>query len=77
MGLLRGFDNARCQRIHAKNATEDIDQHSLHVFIAQQDLESMRNLFGIRAATDVEEVRRHSARKLDDVHRRHCEARHR
>ena len=41
----------------------------------KQDAERVLHLLGIRAAADIEEVRRTAAGVLDDVHRRHRQAR--
>src|SRR6478672_3025796 len=35
LGLRRGFDNSARQRVHTQNAAKNVDQHCLHVLIAQ------------------------------------------
>ena len=40
-------------------------------------LNAFSNLLGVGAAADIQEVRRLPARQLDDVHRRHRQARRR
>ena len=67
-------DHAIGQRIHAQDAAENIDQHRLHVLIAEQDFERMGDLLSVRAAAHVEKVRRHAASVFDDVHGRHRQA---
>ncbi len=74
MRLVRRFDHAGRQRIHAQDAAKNIDQHRFHVLVAQQDFKRVRDLFGIRAAAHIQEVRRHAAGVLDDVHGRHRQA---
>ena len=69
--LPRGLDYAGSKRIHTKNAAKNIDQHGLHILVAEQDFKGVRDLFGIGTAAYIEKVRRHSACILDDVHGRH------
>src|SRR3546814_2466580 len=57
------------------DAAEDVDENALHGRIAQDDLERRRHLLLGSAAAHVEEVGREGAVQLDDVHRRHGEAR--
>src|SRR6202041_2503110 len=71
--LHRG-DHALGNDIALHDATEDVDQDTLHVGIGGDDLEGGRDLFLAGAAADIEEVRRRHAVELDDVHRRHCKA---
>src|SRR6266487_4315323 len=44
-------------RVDTQDAAEDIDEHSLHVLIGQQYLKGVRDLLGVGAAADVEEIR--------------------
>src|SRR6201996_1256127 len=44
VGLLGCFHHALSQRVDAQNAAEDVDEHALHVFVREQDLEGMLNL---------------------------------
>ena len=75
IGFLGRFHYARGQRIHAQNAAKNVDQHCLHVLVAQQDLKSMCYLLRAGTTADIEKVRRHAARVFDDVHRGHGQAR--
>src|SRR5262249_17445717 len=74
VGDLRGFDNPVRQRVDAQDAAEDVDEHRLHVLVAQQDLEGAGDLLGVGSAADIQEVCRRSTRKLDDVHGGHRQA---
>src|SRR4051812_49307518 len=72
--LLHRCDDSRREHIAPENSAEDVDQDGLHVLVQHQDAERVLDLLGIRAAADVEKVRRLAPRQLDDVHRRHREA---
>ena len=74
VGLARGFDHASGERIDAQDAAENIDQDGLHILVAEQNFEGVRDLLGIGAAADIEKVRGHAAGVLDDVHGRHGQA---
>ena len=63
------------QHVAAQDAAEDIDQHRLHGFVRQQDAESVLDLLRVGAAADVQEIRRTSARVLNDVHGAHRQTR--
>ncbi len=75
--LLDRGDDAFGEHVAAQDAAEDVDQDGLDALVGHQDLEGVPDLLGVGAAADVEEVRRLAARQLDDVHRRHREARRR
>src|SRR5262249_6423468 len=47
---------------------------SLHILVAQQDAKSVLDLLGIRASPNIEEIRWHASRILDDVHSGHCQS---
>src|SRR5258706_14467299 len=74
VSFLRGLHNSRCQRIHAQNAAENVDQHRFHALVAEQDLERVGDLLGTGAAAYIEKVRGHAAGGLDDVHGGHGQA---
>src|SRR5438874_6699313 len=67
-------DDALRQDVAAQDAAENVDQNRFHLFVRHEDLEGVADLLGIRAAADVQEVRRLPSRQLDDVHRRHRQA---
>src|SRR5581483_7480070 len=71
--LLGGLDHTRGERVHPQDAAKDINEHRLHVLVAEQDLERVCDLLRIGAAADIQEVSRHAPRILDDVHGRHCQ----
>src|SRR5690554_2069494 len=73
--LLHSFDDPFCDDITLHDAAEDVDEDALHVRVARDDAERCGDLFGRRTATYVEEVCRGRTEVLDDVHRRHREAR--
>src|SRR6185437_7332926 len=73
--LLRGGDDAVRDDVAFHDAAEDVDENAFHMRIGDDDLEGRGDLFLAGAAADIEEVRRLAAVKLDDVHRRHGEAR--
>ena len=62
------------QRVAAQDAAENIDQHCLHIRIGKQNAECVLDLFGVGAATDIQEIRRTAAGELDDVHGGHRQA---
>src|SRR5580704_3115146 len=67
-------DDAVGQRVDPQDAAKDVDEHCLHVLIAQQDFESMRHLLFVGAAAHVEKVGRHTPCVLNDVHGGHRQA---
>ena len=73
--LLRRLDHALRQHVASHDAAEDVDQHAFDALVREQDAKRRGDLLGARAAADVEEVGRLRAVELDDVHRRHREAR--
>ena len=73
--FLHRRDDAGGDDVAIHDAAENVHEDALHVRVAQNDLERRRDLFLARAAADVEEVRRAAAEMLDDVHRRHRQAR--
>ncbi len=68
-------DHPLGEDVAAQDATEDVDEHRLHALVRHQDLERVADLLGVGAAAYVQKVCRLPARQLDDVHRRHGEAR--
>ena len=72
---LRGGDDPRGDHVAAHDAAEDVDQDALHLRIGEEQAKRRRHLFLGGAAADVEEVGRLPAVELDDVHRRHRQAR--
>ena len=66
-----GFQHAACDFVAAGDAAEDVDQHRLDALVGQDDAQRRRNLVGLRAAADIQEVGRLAAVELDDVHRGH------
>ena len=67
--------HARRQPVHAQNAAEDIDEDRLHVLVRKQNLERVLNLLLRCAAAHVQKIRRAAACVLNNVHRRHRQAR--
>ena len=53
-----GGDDALRQDVAAQDAAEDVDEHGLDARVGHQDAERVLDLLGVRAAADVEEVRR-------------------
>src|SRR5574343_483253 len=74
VGFLGCSDNAGGDGVAAHDAAEDVDQDALDLGILEHDLEGFGDLFGGRAAADVEEVGRLGAEQLDGVHGRHGQA---
>src|SRR5207247_401378 len=68
---LRCFDDTGSNDIASYDSAKDINKDRLHVLVREKNAKCVLHLLGRRAATDVEEVRRTAARKLDDVHRAH------
>ena len=56
------------------DATEDVDEDRSHRRVVVDDLQRVRHHLRVRAAADVEEVRRLAADLVDDVARRHRES---
>ena len=76
--LLRArLDQAARDLVAAGDAAEDVDEDRVDLRVGQDDPHRRRDLVGPRAAADVEEVGRLAAGPLDEVHRRHREARRR
>src|SRR5437660_10061996 len=71
MRLLGGFYYTCGERVHAQDAAKNVNQHRLHVLVAQQNLKSVRDLLGVRSAAYVQKIRGHATGVLDDVHSRH------
>src|SRR5262249_35637739 len=69
-----GIDDALGDDIALHDAAENIDEDRLDVFISNEELERLGDLFLGGATADVEEVGGFAAVELDDVHRRHGEA---
>ena len=69
--FLDGFDDAGGDDVAIHDATENVDEDGLHVRIAQDDLERRGNLILRSPTTHVQEVGRHAAEVLDDVHGGH------
>src|SRR5580692_2556130 len=74
VGLARGLDHACGQRVDAQDAAENVDQHSLHTLVAEQNFERVCNLLGACASAHIEKIRGHAAGVLDDVHCGHGQA---
>src|SRR5450830_1179639 len=72
--LLDGVHDAGRDDVAAHDAAEDVDEDGLHVRVGQDDPHRVLDLLLVRAAADVQEVRRATARELNDVHRGHREA---
>src|SRR6476469_9774930 len=77
--VLQGGDDAVGHRVARGEATEDVDEHALHVGVGQDDVQAVAHHLGRGAATDVEEVGRLDAAELlagvgDDVERAHDQA---
>ncbi len=73
--LLDRGDHALGDDVAAHDAAEDVDEDALHLRVRGDDLERLGDLLLGGAAAHVEEVGRLRAVELDDVHRRHGEAR--
>ncbi len=71
--FLRSSDDAVGDDVAVHDATEDVDEDTFDLGIAQDDFEGCRDLFFRRAAADVEEVGGFAAVELDDVHGGHGE----
>ncbi|CCH78022.1 Predicted hydrolase or acyltransferase (modular protein) [Nostocoides japonicum T1-X7] len=75
---LEGADDAVGDGVTGGDATEDVDEHRLDLWVAEDDVQPVGHHLGARAAADVEEVRRLAADRLtgvgDDVEGRHDEA---
>ena len=78
------LDDAVGHLVTRRDAAEDVDEHTAHVRVGQDDLQPVRHHFGGRTAADVEEVRRLDlvpvngellARVRHYVERRHDQAR--
>ncbi len=63
------------EHVASHDAAEDVDEHAFDALVREQDAKRRGDFLGARAAADVEEVGRLGAVNLDDVHRRHREAR--
>ena len=71
------LDQAAGDLVAAGDAAEDVDQDRVDLRVGQDDPHRRRDLVGPRPAADVEEVGRLAAGPLDEVHRRHRQARRR
>ena len=69
-----GLDQAARDLVAAGDAAEDVDEDRLDVRVVEDQPHRRGDPVGLRAAADVEEVRRRAAGALDEVHRRHREA---
>src|SRR5690606_22111495 len=74
LDALCGRDDAVGDVVAAGDAAEGVEADHLHVRVGGDDAQRVDDLLRVRAAADVEEVRRLAAVELDQVHRRHCEA---
>ena len=63
------------QTVYAQNSAKDVDEDRLHICIRQQNLKRVLNLLLRRAAAHIQKIRRASASVLNNVHRRHRQAR--
>ena len=73
--VLHGGDDAFGDDVAADDAAEDVHEDRAHFRVRQDQLERRRDALGRGAAADVQEVRRLAAVQLDEIHRRHGEAR--
>src|SRR2546423_3416974 len=73
--ILRGLDHPARHHVAADDAAEDASEDGAHVLVREQYAEGGLDALLRSAAANVQEVRRLAPRELDDVHRRHREAR--
>src|SRR6185369_11676916 len=74
MCFLHGGDDAGGDDVAVHDTAEDVDEDAFDVRVLEDDFERRGDLFLARAASDVEEVGRHAAVMLDDVHGGHGQA---
>lgn len=68
---LGGSDDAFSQHVTFEDASEDIDQDALYLFMARQDLEGSDDLVHIGTSSYIEEVGRVASVHFDNVHGGH------
>src|SRR5205814_5714912 len=71
MYRFRSVNNPLRDYVALHDAAKNVHQNGLHVFVRDQDFESLRHLLLRGAAADIEEVCGITAVKFDDVHRCH------
>ncbi len=72
-----GLDEPAGDLVAAGDAAEDVDEDGVDLRVREDEAHRRGHLVGPGAAADVEEVGRLAAGPLDEVHRRHREARRR
>src|SRR5206468_3396092 len=69
--VLDGIDHAVGDEVATDDAAEDVDENGAHLRIGENELKGSGHALTRRSTTDVEEIGRLAAVKLDEVHRRH------
>src|SRR5205085_5932913 len=59
--LVEGFDDRASDGVALHDATEDVDEHRFDVLVGEQNAKGFGDLILVRAAADVEKVRRLAA----------------
>ena len=70
----RRADDALRNHVAAHDTTENIDQHTVHVWVREDDLKGLGHALAGGTAADIEKIGRLAAVQLDEIHRRHGEA---
>ena len=75
MNFLNRRNNGFGNHVAAHNAAKNINQHALHGTVRQNNFKGFNHALLGRAAAHIQKVGRLAAVQLDDVHRRHGQAR--
>lgn len=72
--LLVRLDNGRSQVVTSEDASENVDEDSLHLIVIVEQLQCLRQLVALGATSNIQEVCWLTSVELDDVHGGHGES---